>query len=162
MTSLQLYNIRSKLDILVFDKNILPYLLFNCYMVKYNKPYKLHKVCFNIEEITMKLLVVGSRSIKEYDLEKHVTKETTMIISGGAGGIDTLAEEYADKKRLSKLILRPQYSLYGRSAPLKRNEKMVELCDMALIIWDGCSKGTRYTINYANKIGRKIILITEE
>lgn len=73
-----------------------------------------------------------------------------------------MAEEYADKKRLSKLILRPQYSLYGRSAPLKRNEKMVELCDMALIIWDGCSKGTRYTINYANKIGRKIILITEE
>ncbi|MBQ7383493.1 MAG: hypothetical protein IJV72_01730 [Clostridia bacterium] len=107
----------------------------------------------------MKLLIVGSRSIKEYDLEKHIPKETTMIITGGAEGIDMLAEKYADKKRLSKLILRPQYALYGRSAPLKRNEKMIELCDMALIIWDGYSKGTKYTVNYAKKMGKKIILI---
>ena len=109
----------------------------------------------------MKLLIVGSRSIKEYALEKHIPNETTMIITGGAEGIDTLAEQYADKMRLSKLILRPQYDLYGRGAPLKRNEKMVELCDMVLIIWDGCSKGTKYTINYAEKIGKKVILITE-
>ena len=109
----------------------------------------------------MKLLIVGSRSIKEYDLEKHIPDGTTMIITGGADGIDSLAEKYADKKRLSKLILRPQYDLYGRAAPLKRNEKMVELCDMALIVWDGCSSGTKYTINYADKKGKKIILITE-
>ncbi len=110
----------------------------------------------------MKLLIVGSRGIQEYDIEKYVPKGSTMIITGGASGIDTLAEKYADKKRLSNLILRPQYDLYGRGAPLKRNEKMVELCDMALIIWDGCSKGTEYTINYANKIGKKVILITEK
>ncbi len=109
----------------------------------------------------MKLLIVGSRSIKEYDLGKHVPAETTMIITGGADGIDTLAEKYADEKRLSKLILRPQYDLYGRGVPLKRNEKMVELCDMALIVWDGCSRGTRYTINYANRIEKKVILIME-
>ena len=48
----------------------------------------------------MKLLIVGSRSIKEYDLEKHIPKETTMIITGGADGIDTLAEKYADKKHI--------------------------------------------------------------
>ena len=109
----------------------------------------------------MKLLIAGSRSIKEYGLEKHIPVQTTMIITGGADGIDTLAEKIADKKRLSKLVLRPQYDLHGRCAPLKRNEKMVELCDMALIIWDGCSKGTKYTINYAEKIGKKVILITE-
>ena len=109
----------------------------------------------------MKLLIVGSRSIKEYDLEKHIPDGITMIITGGAGGIDTLAEQYADEKRLSKLILRPQYEIYGRYAPLKRNEEMVELCDMVLIIWDGCSKGTKYTANYANKIGKKVILIKE-
>ena len=68
----------------------------------------------------MILLVAGSRGIKEYDLEKYVPEDTTMIITGGADGIDTLAEQYADKKRLSKLVLRPQYSLYGRGAPLSR------------------------------------------
>ncbi len=109
----------------------------------------------------MKLLVVGSRSIKEYDLEKHIPRETTMIITGGAKGIDMLSEKYADEKRLSKLILRPRYDLYGRAAPLKRNEEMVEACDVALIVWDGFSKGTEHTMNCANKKGKKIILINE-
>jgi len=108
----------------------------------------------------MVLLIVGSRSIKECDLEKHVPPETEMIITGGAEGVDTIAERYADKKRLSKLVLRPQYSLYGKSAPLKRNEKMVELCDMALIVWDGCSRGTNHTIKYAKKLNKKIVIIT--
>lgn len=82
-----------------------------------------------------------------------------MIILGGADGIDSLAERYADKHRISKLILRPQYNLYGKAAPLKRNEQMVELCDMALVIWDGSSRGTRYTMDYAQKKGKKVILI---
>ena len=109
----------------------------------------------------MKLLVAGSRSIKEYDLEKYIPDETEMIIAGGADGIDSLAEKYADEKHLSKLILRPKYELYGKYAPLKRNEKMVELCDMALVIWDGRSKGTKFTINYAKKLGKKVTIITE-
>lgn len=107
----------------------------------------------------MKLLVAGSRSIKEYDLRKVVPKEATTIITGGAHGIDALAEKYADDNRLSKLILRPRYDRYGRAAPLKRNERMVELCDMALVVWDGHSKGTRHTIDYAAKMGKKVILI---
>ena len=81
----------------------------------------------------MKLLVVGSRSIQTYDLEKHIPGEISMIITGGANGIDSLAEKYADRKHLSKLILRPQYNRYGKGAPLKRNEQLVEFCDMALI-----------------------------
>jgi predicted Rossmann fold nucleotide-binding protein DprA/Smf involved in DNA uptake len=107
------------------------------------------------------LLIVGSRSIKEYDLKEYVPKGTTMIITGGADGIDTLAEKLADEMRLSKLIMRPQYNLYGRAAPLKRNEKMVELCDAALIIWDGKSKGTKYTAEYAKKLGKSVILVIE-
>ena len=83
-----------------------------------------------------------------------------MIITGGADGIDALAEQIADKKRISKLVLRPQYELYGRGAPLKRNEKMVELCDMALIVWDGHSRGTEYTLRYAERLGKKVVLVT--
>ena len=44
----------------------------------------------------MKLLIAGSRSIKEFDLSLHVPTETELIISGGAEGVDRLAEEYAD------------------------------------------------------------------
>ena len=109
----------------------------------------------------MNLLIIGSRSIKECNLEKHLPKDVTMIISGGADGIDSLAEKYADKKRLSKLILRPNYKLFGKAAPLKRNEEMVKICDKALIIWDGKSRGTKHTLAYAKKIGKDVILVTE-
>ena len=108
----------------------------------------------------MKLLIVGSRSIKEYSFEEHVPSEVTMIISGGAEGVDALAERYADRRRLSKLILRPRYDLYGKAAPLKRNEKMIELCDAAIIIWDGVSRGTKHSIDYAEKLGKRVILLT--
>ena len=99
----------------------------------------------------MKLLIAGSRSIKEYDIEKLIPEEVTLIITGGAMGIDAIAERYADKRGISKLVLRPQYKLYGKGAPLKRNEAMLEFCDAALVIWDGRSRGSRYTIGQAKK-----------
>lgn len=108
----------------------------------------------------MKLLVAGSRSIKEYDLEGLVLEGVTLIITGGASGIDEIAEEYADKKRISKLVLRPRYDLYGKAAPLKRNEEMVEICDMALVIWDGKSRGAKYTIECAKRMGKTVKVIT--
>ena len=81
------------------------------------------------------------------------------IISGGAGGIDSLAERYADTHRLSKYIIRPRYDLYGRAAPLKRNELMVEMADAVLVVWDGCSRGTQHTWNYAKKQEKPVIFV---
>lgn len=108
----------------------------------------------------MKLLIAGSRSLTDIDISPYIPADTELIISGGANGVDALAETYADKKKISKLILRPRYDLYRRAAPLKRNDKMVDLCDKVLIFWDGVSKGTKHTIDYANKIGKPIDVIT--
>ena len=108
----------------------------------------------------MKLLIAGSRSIKDLDISSYIPTDTELIISGGANGVDTLAEEYADKNRISKLILRPRYDLYRRAAARKRNDEMVQRCDKVLIFWDGISKGTRHTIDYANKIGKPMEIIT--
>jgi predicted Rossmann fold nucleotide-binding protein DprA/Smf involved in DNA uptake len=85
-----------------------------------------------------------------------------LIISGGASGIDSIAEEYADKHRISKLILYPKYAVYGKAAPLKRNEIMVDIADEVLIIWDGKSRGTKYTADYAAKKNKKVRLIIAE
>ena len=84
------------------------------------------------------------------------------LISGGASGIDSIAEEYADKHRISKLILYPKYEVYGKAAPLKRNEIMVDIADEVLIIWDGKSRGTKYTADYAAKKNKKVRLIIAE
>jgi len=107
----------------------------------------------------MKLLIVGSRGIDDFDLSPYVTAEVDFIISGGAAGVDTIAERYADKNGISKLILKPNYKLYGRCAPLKRNEKMVDVADRVLVIWDGKSKGSLYTIRYAEKIGKDLAVV---
>lgn len=107
----------------------------------------------------MKLLIVGSRSITNFDLSPYITENVDTIISGGAGGVDSLAEQYADLHHLSKYILRPRYDLYGRAAPLKRNEQMVDIADALLVIWDGRSKGTQYTLKYAEKMKKQVTLV---
>ena len=107
----------------------------------------------------MKLLIIGSRSITDFDLSPYISAEVDTIISGGANGIDSLAEQYADSHRLSKYILRPRYDLYGRAAPIIRNEQMVEMADAVLVVWDGKSKGTQYTLKYAEKINKPLTLI---
>ena len=107
----------------------------------------------------MKLLIVGSRSIKDFDLVPYILDEVDTIITGGAEGIDTLAEQYADAHRLSKYIVRPRYDLYGRAAPIKRNEQMVDMADAVLVVWNGCSKGTQHTLKYAQKTNKPITVV---
>ena len=97
--------------------------------------------------------------LESFDFSPYVRSEVDTIISGGAVGIDTLAEEYADIHKLSKYIMRPRYDLYGRAAPLKRNEQMVDAADAILIVWDGASKGTRHTVNYAQKKNKPLTIV---
>ena len=107
----------------------------------------------------MKLLIVGSRSITDFDLSPYIPTDVDTVISGGAAGIDSLAEQYADLHRLSKYIIRPRYDLYGRAAPLKRNEQMVDIADAVLVIWDGHSSGAQYTLKYARKKDKALTLV---
>ncbi len=107
----------------------------------------------------MKLLIVGSRSITDFDLSPYIPTEVDTVISGGANGIDRLAEQYADLHRLSKYIVRPRYDLYGRAAPIKRNEQMVDMADAVLVVWDGNSKGKKHTLKYAKKENKPIKLV---
>ncbi len=44
----------------------------------------------------MKLLIVGSRSIKNIDIAPYVPESVDTIISGGADGIDSLAALLSD------------------------------------------------------------------
>ena len=107
----------------------------------------------------MKLLIAGSRSITEFDLSPYVSNEIDTIITGGAKGIDFIAEQYADLHRLSKYVIRPRYSIYKKGAPLKRNKEMVDIADEILIIWDGKSKGTKQTLDYTKKSNKPFKLI---
>ena len=107
----------------------------------------------------MKPLIAGSRSIQIFDFSAYISEEVDTIISGGAIGVDTLAEQYADTHRLSKYIIRPDYKLYGRGAPLRRNAQMVDMADAVLVVWDGKSRGTLFTLNYAKEQKKPTTLV---
>jgi len=111
----------------------------------------------------MKLLICGSRSIKEFDPAPYIPQDCELIIAGGAKGVDTLAEKYADSHGIPKEIVLPDYAKYGRyAAPRKRNIIMVDMADAVLAIWDGKSTGTKYTIEYAKKQKKPITIIMVE
>ena len=111
----------------------------------------------------MKVAIVGSRNLTNVDISEFIPAGTREIVSGGAAEIDTLAEKWADKNRISKTVIRPEYSKYGRSAPLVRNKEIVQRADVVVAIWDGKSRGTKYTIEYARQAGKQVkVHILEE
>lgn len=94
----------------------------------------------------MKIAIVGSRSIKADIPEWAIPEGVTMIYSGAAIGIDTAARRYAREHGILITEIIPEYNLYGRGAPLKRNDIIVDLSDEVYIFWDGQSHGSDYVI----------------
>lgn len=94
----------------------------------------------------MKVAVIGSRSLSITNLENYLPENVTEIVSGGAAGIDTSAREYAVSNNLKLKEFLPEYEIYGRFAPLKRNIQIIEYADMVIAFWNNKSSGTRFVI----------------
>lgn len=103
----------------------------------------------------MKVAIVGSRQL-QVDIGQYVPEGATEIISGGAKGIDSLAEAYARERGLPLRVFLPQTALLGKMAFLARNDQIVDAADIIIAIWDGRSSGTRYTISRAQKLGKPV------
>lgn len=105
------------------------------------------------------VLICGSRTIDSINLSRYIRPSSVgEIISGGANGIDTLAENWAKRNDIEFIAYLPNYKSYGKRAPLVRDKDMVDFCDVVIAFWDRQSTGTLYTLNYAKKMGRKIYL----
>ena len=104
----------------------------------------------------MKIAVIGSRSIKNADISQYIPREATEIITGGAIGVDKLAEREARLRNIPLTVFKPDYETHGKSAPLVRNKLIAENCDMLIAFWDGSSRGTVFTWRYADKLGKPV------
>lgn len=106
------------------------------------------------------ITIIGSRSITSLNLDRYIDKENILqVVSGGANGVDSLVEKWAKKNQIDFIAFLPQYEIYGgKYAPLKRDEDMVNYSDELIAFWNGKSPGTKYTIDYALSLGRKVTL----
>ena len=106
----------------------------------------------------MKIAIIGSRNIVVKNFEQYVL-QADEIVSGGAKGVDSCAAEYAKSHGLKLTEFLPNYERYGRAAPIKRNQQIVDYADEIFAFWDGKSKGTLSVINYAKKTNKKCSII---
>ena len=107
----------------------------------------------------MKLAIIGSRGLCIRDLSPFVPENVSEIVSGGAKGIDACAAEYAQKNNIPLTVFLPDYSRFGKGAPLKRNILIADYADEALIFWDGSSRGTAFTIEQFKMLGKHVTVI---
>lgn len=114
----------------------------------------------------MKIAIVGSRNfdnynlMKDFVLERFDKDEIDLIISGGARGADRLAEKLADEIGVPKLVIKPEWEKYGKAAGFIRNEDIVKKSDVVFAFWDGQSRGTENSIKHAEKMDKKLFILT--
>lgn len=97
----------------------------------------------------MKVAIVGSRNCNNLAVERilrHIPENCSGVVSGGAMGVDSLAEEAARIRKLPFEKILPDYENYGREAPILRNIEIVKKADLVLAFWDYRSRGTAHTI----------------
>ena len=106
----------------------------------------------------MKIAVIGSRSFSDFKLLEKVlsTHNITEIISGGARGADSLAEQYAKEHNIKTTVFLPDWNKYGKSAGFRRNSDIIEACDEVIAFWDGVSRGTLDSIMKASKLKKRL------
>ena len=110
----------------------------------------------------MRVIIAGSRNITSYNAVKLAVKRSkfkiSKVISGGANGVDSLGERYANENRIEVEIFNADWDLWGKRAGFVRNSKMANNADALIAIWDGKSRGTKHMIDVATEKGLKVFI----
>lgn len=104
----------------------------------------------------MKLAIVGCRHYQNYYSFEDIVNayiarngKPSLIISGGASGVDTLAERYAAQHSIPIVIFEAQWNVHGKKAGPMRNRQIVDACTHMLALPSQSSVGTYDSINKA-------------
>ena len=113
--------------------------------------------------VPKKIAIIGSRKFHNLTAVKELVNALpidTIVVSGGALGVDQVAETAALERQMQVKIFLPDWKTFGLRAGAIRNAQIVEEADEVIAFWDEKSKGTAITIDLARKAGKivKIIL----
>ena len=79
------------------------------------------------------------------ELGKIQELEISEIVSGGASGVDAMAERFANENGIAVKVYNADWKKYGRGAGPVRNKEMAEYVGekgALIVFWDHKSKGT--------------------
>jgi hypothetical protein len=105
-----------------------------------------------------RIAVVGSRDYP--DLHRvgmfvwSQREAKTVIISGGARGVDQAAVAQAKKDGIPYEEYPADWKAHGKAAGMIRNGELVEKADVVVAFWDEASRGTKNTIERAKAAGK--------
>ena len=119
------------------------------------------------------LLIVGSRSITDYGFVRERLdrligpirgKYRFQVVSGGANGVDKLAEQYAEENGFDMHVMPAEWNKHGRRAGFIRNDDMHRYISGfthrgCVAFWDGKSNGTLHSRELAKKYGNPLRFI---
>ena len=113
----------------------------------------------------MKIVIAGSRTITNYDVVKSAIEQSgwlndiTMIVSGCAKGVDTLALEYADNFDITTSEFEADWDKHGKSAGHIRNVEMAHYGQRLIAIQEKESTGTAHMIKTMARLNKPIFLV---
>lgn len=82
-------------------------------------------------------------------------------VHGGATGFDTQVQFFAIENGIKTIVLKPNYKVFGKVAPLIRNKEIVNRSDLLFACYDGRKGGgTDYTIKYALNQGQQVLFLS--
>lgn len=112
----------------------------------------------------MRLAIIGSRTFDDLVCAKKVYEKllggfrVDQIISGGAKGADLISKQIAEFYNVDYLEFPAEWDKHGKSAGFRRNQQIIDACQVVLAFHDGKSKGTEHSINLAREAKKHTLI----
>lgn len=114
----------------------------------------------------MKYAIIGSRDFGDREQVEQLVyglleDSGAVVVTGGARGVDTWAEEAAKTWEIPVMVFKPEYDKHPgnpKIAPLMRNQQIIDAADYVYAFWDGKSTGTLHAIKYAITQGKSVTI----
>lgn len=114
------------------------------------------------------IAIVGSRDYMHREKIREVVHwiasraPEAIIVSGGARGVDSLAEAAAYECHLRCVVYPADWERYGKKAGFIRNKDIIAAADRVIGFWDGVSKGTAHSLRLARSTGKPLSVFGPE
>jgi predicted Rossmann fold nucleotide-binding protein DprA/Smf involved in DNA uptake len=115
------------------------------------------------------LAIVGYRDYHDYEqfcqimqqlVDQHdILRNVKTVGSGGAPGVDTLAERWAKDRGFALIVHKADWNKYGKAAGPKRNQLIVETMTHMVALRSPKSRGTNNSIDLARKAKKPVYVV---